>query len=398
MIEITSFRQGAVLNHNHGKESKDALVIKVQGISDSGYPVQVNGIQADMDGQLFSVELPLTKRVNTITASVLTPLGEYTQTKTVLWDKASFRRFHLFIDDHSFLFTDLAKERPQRAFSHFYLKALKDIHDKYGTTFSLNTFYRNDHSPEGFTLDKMPDCYKPEFIDNSDWLRFSFHAYSEFPDRPYAECTAEEFGRDFDLVKNEIIRFAGAESWVNPLVIHWANIHPAAAGELIRRGVHSYCMTYRLRVMGGPSLSSRQNGGDMKSVEQRSISGEDKNAYTYGLEMHYGFSEEDKYMTDHGVRFDPVLGVNFFQAFLCSNLTPLENIRQRCLDSVNRMSAHGTEAFCAGGHEQYSFPYYPNYEPDHLERLELVSKTLVEDLNCKPVFLDQGDFGNMAWY
>ena len=47
MIEITNFRQGAVLNHNHGKESEKALTITIQGVSSSGYPVYVNGIRLE---------------------------------------------------------------------------------------------------------------------------------------------------------------------------------------------------------------------------------------------------------------------------------------------------------------------------------------------------------------
>ena len=50
MIEITNFRQGAVLNHNHGEESENALRIVIEGVSRSGYPVYVNGVKAEMDG------------------------------------------------------------------------------------------------------------------------------------------------------------------------------------------------------------------------------------------------------------------------------------------------------------------------------------------------------------
>ena len=51
MIEIVNFRQGAILNSNHGKETKDALEITVQGISESGLPVFINDIPAEMDGR-----------------------------------------------------------------------------------------------------------------------------------------------------------------------------------------------------------------------------------------------------------------------------------------------------------------------------------------------------------
>jgi hypothetical protein len=207
MIEITNLRQGAILNHNHGVETENSLVVPVEGISESGFPVTVNGIPAEMDGRRFSVELPLTEKINAVTAQSITPYGNFSQELTVVWDKKSFKRCNFYIDDHSFLFTDLAKERPASAFDHFYLKGLKEINKKYGTKFTLNAFYENAH--HGFLLKDMPDIWKSEFHDNSDWLKFTFHAYSEFPDRTYAEASAEEIGREWDMVANEIYRFAG---------------------------------------------------------------------------------------------------------------------------------------------------------------------------------------------
>ena len=72
----------------------------------------------------------------------------------------------------------------------------------------------------------MPDIWKNEFIDNSDWLKLSFHSYSEFPDRPYAEADAETFGHDWDITKNEIVRFAGEQTFIAPCVIHWGTSTP----------------------------------------------------------------------------------------------------------------------------------------------------------------------------
>ena len=72
MVEITNFRQGAVLNHNHGTETEKALTINLEGISSSGYPVYVNGIKADMDGQRFEVQIDLTEKINTVKAVTTT--------------------------------------------------------------------------------------------------------------------------------------------------------------------------------------------------------------------------------------------------------------------------------------------------------------------------------------
>ena len=282
MLEITNYRQGAILNHNHGEETEKSLKVKIEGLSDVGSRVYVNGIQAEMDGRRFCAEIELTEKFNKVTASTQTSYGKFSQELVLVWDKKSFLRSNFYIDDHSFLFTDLAKEVPKSAFDHFYLKGLKEINKKYGTKFTLNIFYENAH--HGFLLKDMPSIWKSEFIDNSDWLRFSFHAYSEFPDRPYLEATAEEFGRDWDLVQNEIYRFAGEESYIPPVVIHWANIHPVVAEEMVKRGTRCYSQNLRPRVMGGPSLADRQKGGDMNAVEKRSARGADRLGERYAAE------------------------------------------------------------------------------------------------------------------
>ena len=79
MIEITSHRQGAILNRHHGEESEKSLKVTIRGISESGRPVKVNGLPAVMDGRNFSAEIELTQKVNPVTASVLTPYGVYSQ-------------------------------------------------------------------------------------------------------------------------------------------------------------------------------------------------------------------------------------------------------------------------------------------------------------------------------
>ena len=391
MIEITNYRQGAILNHNHGKEGKKSLKVTVQGISEGGWPVTVNEQPAVMEGRHFSADVELTQRVNVVKASVVTPYGTYSQELTLVWDKKSFKRFNFFIDDHSFFYTDLAKQRPKKAFDHFYLAALKKIHDKYGFKVTLNTFYHNDH--HDFYLKDMPDIWKSEFQDNSDWLKFSFHAYSEFPDRPYAEATAETFGKHWDMVQKEIERFAGPECFIAPVVIHWANVHPAVAQEAIRRGVTAYSNNFRLRVMGGPSLEDRQRGGDMKTVEKRSLSGVDCGNELAGMAMHYGMQEEKDFMDKNIVYYDPQLGVSFFHNTVCCNLVPLAEIPKKYAVAIQRNEERGTEILGAVSHEQYSFPYYDNYLPDHLKRLETATRCLVE-AGYQPVFFSQGFLGN----
>jgi len=395
MLEITSHRQGAVLNHNHGKETDESLTVEVSGISEVGCPVKINGVPAEMCGRNFSAQIALTAKINSVTATAVTPYGNYSQELTLVWDKKSFRRNDFYIDDHIFTFTDLAKERPASAFDHFYLGGLRNIHRKFGTKFTLNCFYHNAHHE--FLLKDMPDTWKSEFQDNADWLKFSFHAYSEFPDRPYCEASAEEFGKDWDMVQNEIIRFAGMECFVPPIVIHWANIHPAVAQEMIRRGTRAYSNNLHPRVMGGPSLADRQKGGNMAAIEKRSASGIDRNPETEGLNLHYGFYEPRNYLAKSAVYYDPLIDLFFFgQNSVCCNLVPLAEIPKRYEAVAARAEKSGFEVFNAASHEQYTFPYYPNYLPDHMQRLECAAECLKE-LGCKPVFFNEGVLGNTSW-
>ena len=400
MVEITNFRQGAVLNHNHGEESENALRITIEGISRSGTPVYVNNIKAEMDGQFFTVDIDLTEKINKVCARTTTAYGTYSQELTLVWDKKSFLRCNCYIDDNSFFFTDLAKERPKSAFDHFYLKGLKNIHDKYGMKVTLNLFYHNDHFD--FELKDMPDIWKSEFIDNSDWLKFSFHSYGEFPDRLYLETTREEFARDWDLVQSNIYRFAGEECYINPVVIHWGNIHPVAAQEFIARGCKCYTTAMRARVMGGPSLADRQKGGNMQSVQSRSASGADRSCNTEALTRHYGFADEYNYIKNHGVYFDAELGLFFFGACgklggCCCNLVPLADVPARCQSMLDGAAKVGTEILNYASHEQYTFPYYANYLPDHMQRIEEAARCLLEVGGCKPVFFNEGLMGNTAW-
>ena len=395
MVEITSVRQGAILNHNHGKETENALTILLEGFG-SGRPVKVNGEKADMVGRRFSKEIALTKKFNEITVSEQTPFGLYSQQIVAVWDKKSFKRYNFFIDDHSFLFTDLAKERPKSAFDHFYLKGLKAIREKYPFKVTLNCFFRNDHDGK-FTLDQMPDIWKQEFIDNSDWLKFSFHSKSEFPDRPYLECSAEEFGKDFDQVKNEIVRFAGEESYIAPVVIHWGNIHPAVALECRKRGVRCYPDFMRPCVMGGPSLAERTSGGDMNKVQARAVTGADRSVGTEGFALFYKDQELESYARVCRNYYDPLTGfVMTGPGAVCCNLVPLDKTAEKVLATVKANEKSGCETMNMASHEQYTFPYYPNYLPDHLQRIELAVKTAVE-AGYTGTFFSEGFMGNTVW-
>ncbi len=391
MLEITNVRHGAVLTHFHGKESEDSLTVQVEGICDHGNRVLINGVPAVCAGRRFAAPVKLTEKFNTITAISANALGEYTQSIKVVWDKKSYKRCNFYIDDHIFLFTDLATQLPKRAFDHFYLKHLKELHEKWGLKVTLNCFYHNDHHE--FTLDQMPDCYKSEFFDQSDWLKFSFHSRSEFPDRPYEEVDYDDFCADYDLVKEHLIRICGENSFIAPINVHWGALQPSCAEEFVRRGSRCSCCTMRPFLSGGPSAAARKGSkNDISAVQQSSgiQPGE-----TFGAE-YFSRPEEDSYLRQERKYYNFELGLFIARGCVCCNLVPNDHISARLQHCFDQAELSGNEVFGAASHEQYSFPYYTNYLPDHLDRLETAIRTLVE-YGCTPVFFSEGLLGNSAW-
>ena len=366
MFDITFPRNGALLNHRDGVENNGTLKICVRGICDSQGEITVNNLPVRRCGREFCCEILLDKPFNTIEAVLLDEYGTLARKLQVVYDKNSFLRFDFFIDDNIFFLTDLAKERPARAFDHFYLKFLQKLHTQYGACFTLNTFFRNDHEP--FDLTQVPDRYKSEFIDNSDWLRFSFHAYSEFPDRPYQNTTPEKLASDYDLVYNEICRFAGKESFIAPEVLHWAMARPSAFAELRKRGV---------RALEGQYVSPRTGIADAGEGERITDVGYFRNINDAV------YLEEKRYLYDFRHR------MLFTRGDCTCNLLECSEIKAR-LQNIDR------DTVGLATHEQYSFPRYFNYLADHFDRMETAVRTLHER-GYKAVFFSEGILGNQSW-
>ncbi len=398
MLQITNIRQGAILNHNHGKEDETGLTVLFEGISDFPGPVTLNGVPARRDGRRFMGEVTLTQKINTVTAESVSAYGNFSQSIVVVWDKKSFKRFNCYIDDHSFFWTDLAKERPKHAFDHFYLKGLKEIHNRTGLKVTLNCFYHNDHFDCDMT--QVPDIWKQEFIDNSDWLKMSFHSLGEFPDRLYIEASEEEFRRDYDMVYEQIVRIAGVETFIEPVVIHWGIISPACVKVLKEKGVRTYASAFRPRLMGGPSALERAAGCKENNIARSQLS--DKiNALVptdlgFGFEEHFSTMEENSYIDLHRAFYNPHLDMTFFRGCCCCNLVPLDVIPGRLHNFMSNAATVGSEVFNVGSHEQYTFPYYHNYIPDHMERISKAAEVMVNN-GCEPVFFARGILGNEAW-
>jgi len=371
MLEILYPRNGAVLNHKHGIETEDALEIEVRGLCGLDGAVLVNGIEAEFDGRTFCAKVKLREKFNVIRAEIEDSNGKSIREIQVVWDKASYRRYNFFIDDHSFVFTEIARQRPKRLLEHFYLKFLHSMHQRYGTIFTLNCFYRNDHDKEHFTLAQFPDIYKQEWEDNSDWLKLAFHAYSEFPDRTYQNSSAETLGRDYDLVVGELLRLASDKNVVPAVVLHWGMARPEAIKALTDRGV---------RALEGQFINPRAGIDDAGSRE-------------YVCDVGYFVNLEDaRYIEKQGLLHDFRHNVTYFKSECTANLWTCPQIEEKIAIAIN-----GKKDFISlASHEQYSFPSYFNYLPDHFQRIETAIR-LTSEAGYRPSLFAEGFLGNCAW-
>ena len=378
MLEITSHRNGEILNYKHGRESATELQIELRGIADPQSRVTVNGQPAVRHDREFVATVALRDKINRVTAAARDKFGERTQTITLVWDKASFKRYAVRIDDNSFFLTDLAGEQPLRLFDHFYLKELKRLHVRYGSKFILKCFYRNDHDAEKFTLDRLSDRYRGEFEDNSDWLHLAFHAWSEFPDRPYQHCDEKRLAHDYDVTFGELVRIAGKKSCSPPTNVHWAMLPPERFRVLKERG---------LKILTSSGFMSNRIYVDGKVEELQAGSCDIGFFYEQDVACH---------MLEKHCFYDPDHDLFLSRTFFCFNIDTPAEIEAKIRREDSAMAASGCDIIESVGHEQYAFKRYGNFLPDYFERLE-TSCRIPAELGYRPVFFQDGLFGNTAW-
>jgi len=350
---------GAVLNHRHGDPADGGLKIRVSGRAPGQAAVVVNGAPAQRTGTTFHADIVLHQKETQIVAVGQGSLGRQEHQVRVVWDRHSRPRYRFSIDDNSFFLRDIAQRKYASLFDCFYLKGLHDLHTKYGVRFVLNIYYTTE---DGFELPQFPDRYKSEWRDNADWLRLAFHARANLPDRPYQNAPPAQLIADLDQVAEQIIRFAGEQTYTPPTVIHWGMVQPTALKPLYERGV---------RVLSG--YFRRSNG-----------------AY----DVNYLFDDtRSEYLSRHDALMDFDSGIVFSRVDIVCNNTPVEQIVPTLAPlATDRNQAEIMDLFT---HEQYFWPFYSNYVPDHFQRLDTAIRW-VTDHGYQPVFFHEGFLGGPA--
>jgi sugar lactone lactonase YvrE len=346
-LRITDPPDGAILNRHDGQTSDDGLRIFIEGFSRVPGAVRINGAPAEMRDGKFRAPVLLRGRETKIVAEAE---GGPSHAITVLWDRDSFPRYRFSIDDNIRFLKDIAlhADTYKSIFDNPYLAFWREMHRKYGTKFHFNIYYQT----EGFNLSQMPDKYRAEWQQNADWIRLTFHARANEPDRPYLEAPAEQIWQDYRLVTREIERFAGKEllSWFT--TIHWGTTTLAAARALRGEGVRGLAGYFEAR--------------------------EELPTVCYYLPL-----AQWRYLMGRDYWKDTREDLLFVRHDIVVNSVPLERIAAH----LERVAAdpHQSELMELMIHEQYFYPDYVAYEADYRERVERAIQWVTQR-GYKPVF------------
>lgn len=358
-IQIDEPYHGAVLNRRHGTPSAEGLKIAVQGRAPAGSPVSVNGAPARRTADRFEAEIVLRDQETDLVAVAEDGTGRHESRVRVVWDRYSEPRYRFSIDDNSFFLRDIWQKNYASLFDCWYLQMLRELNRKYGAKFSVNIYYTTG---DDFTLAQFPDRYRGQWRDNADWLKLAFHAYADKPDRPYQDAPPEKLLADLDLVAEQIHRFAGPEAYAPPTVIHWGMTRPSALRPLTTRGVQTLSGYFR------PS-----NGV---------------------WDVNYRWNDEvSEYLSRHDAWKDFDSGIVFSRVDIVCNSVPLDKIVPTLEPQIQ--DPNTAEILDLFTHEQYFWPFYRNYLPDHPQRLDAALRW-VTDHGYKPVFFHEGFLGGRA--
>jgi sugar lactone lactonase YvrE len=351
---ITEPRDGAILNRHDGGTTEAGLRILVKGRSGANGGVTINGVRAPVQDGRFQAHITLKERETRIV--VQAPDGTE-DTATVLWDRDSIRRYRFSTDDNIWFLRDIARnaDRYESIFENPYMALWRDMHRRYGARIHFNIYYET----EGFNISHMPDKFRDEWQQNRDWIRLTFHARANDPDRPYIHASAETIRADFRRIVREIERFAGPGLLSPVTTVHWGEATRAGCRALREEGIRVLVGYFRM-LDDIPSVSYYLSRPDVLHLAGRD---------------YWKDNSEDLIFVRHDIVINTI-GLEEIEPFL------------------NRLAAdpHQSEVMELMIHEQYFYPGYVAYEPDYRDRVERAIHWVTQR-GYKSVFFEEGFLG-----
>ena len=294
------------------------------------------------------------------------------------------KRVQFVIDDVIWVFRDLTRQKPKSLFDNEYMKMLKRAHDEYGLKVQLNVFYRTCfwYGNDEFSLSDMTDSYKKEFEENSDWLKLGFHSKEEWPDYPYVNADYDLVNDNFNLIKNEVIRFAGENTFAKSVLPHWAPMSKEGVQALYDNGIRIMYASVGEKALLDADTAGLPYGHSFRLLHNKKPESGVYNKPTRDTAIaralcsynHVEKQEYDKYVGKFITIPDGDIGMNYSTlAVAVLNLIPLEILA----DELNKYTS--LEYITVGNHEQYFYSDYYAYQPDYAEKIYTMGKVLKEN-------------------
>ena len=347
---------GDCLNIYDGEMKEGYLAVKAKLEAPANSDIYIDNKKAEYDGQYFTGVVLLKNYCTVIMAENRT--DGYKTSITVYKLENGIGKYRISLDDNILFLADLNKNKDvyTSLFDNPYLNVYKKAHDLYGATVHINLFYeyKNDEEDrerfsgerEYFNLSMMTDKYKEEWKENSNWLKLSFHARVDKPDKPYLKIYAECINKDIEMVNQEILRFAGPETLSDVTTLHW--------GACLEEGVKA--------------LRNHDYKGLVGYFDFRE-SGEIVAGYSYPYEL-------VKHINGRDFWVDTTEDVVFAKADIILNRYQLNDIVP-CLEEIynNKHEAGFMELLI---HEQYFYEDYCDYKADFEDIILCASKWMME--------------------
>ncbi|MBM4081007.1 MAG: hypothetical protein FJ278_14980 [Planctomycetes bacterium] len=354
-VKILDPIDGAILNRHDGNQTDRGLEITVKGQAPPGVAVSVNGAPAARSGGEFTAPALISKRVQTLAAVA----GEARDKATVLWDKNSMKRYRFSTDDNIWFLRDIAQHAGTYSsiFDNFYLAFWREMHRRYGARIQHNIYYQDE---AGFTLAQMPDKFKGEWRDNAHWLHLTFHALQNDPPKLYINSTYAELERDFLLVTDQILRFAGEQVLSPYTTVHWGEATREGCRALRDHGILGLAGYFMFGKDGKPAVSYYLDAERTRHLSQRD----------YWKDL-----AEDLFFITH----DIVINTKKLDAIVPH------------LDEVSA-NPHRQDLMEVMIHEQYFWKHWQGHQPDAKERV-VATLEWISSHGYKPIFYEEGFLG-----
>lgn len=355
-LEFCFPRDGDVLiGAPDGRPVSGGFVIEARVNAPGAAWVLLNGAAAQRgeDG-LFSAEIVLRGRKTRLEAAADT--GARAAIEVYFCPEAE-HTYRFTVDDFIRGFADLHENRARYAsiFDNPYLAIFREAHERYGSRVHLNAFYETVDG--AFNLSEMTDRYRREFSENADWLTFSFHAKTEFPDKPYRNASAETVRADAERVYGELARIAGDAARRDTTTIHWGALTREGARTMRAQGCRSLCGYFL--ICGGEAEYAAYQPGE-------------------GIVSYYLSNAQIRNLGRRCLWVDREEKLLFARLQMVLNAPELHAAAVEPF--LNRLAERPAESAMIQMviHEQYFYPDYPAWEPDYAERILTMARWMQE--------------------